>query len=366
MMNIVFITDTHGRANNPISRKDDFPITVLRKIEWAVELANKHKAPLLHGGDWLQRPDVSPTFISSLARILMEAKYGVYSVLGNHDIYSYNQDSFWRSPLSILVNCGIITLVGRAGVEFYEKDREDSATVCFVSGVSAHQTLDKNGRVEDYIVSQDQITHSFGPEDKVYSIHMVHGFLADHDWGKNIPHTLIDNTVEKNCANVILTGHEHSGYNVIEKVNSDGHKIIYCNPGSLLRVTAGVGDMRDDVQAALIQVTRDDISVKLVKCPIAEEADKVLDRDKLEEEKTRNKSLEMFASKLSGISEDFKVEKIEIKSAAEMLTKFVEEIKKDEELSALTAEDIINESYSLLSEAEEQMQENSKKRRVSE
>ena len=94
-MKFVFITDTHGRASNPISRKDDFPATVLAKIDWAVELANRCTAPLLHGGDWLQRPDVSPTFIANLGKILMKAKWGVYSVLGNHDIYSYNQDSFW-------------------------------------------------------------------------------------------------------------------------------------------------------------------------------------------------------------------------------------------------------------------------------
>ena len=359
-MNFVFITDTHGRANNPISRKDDFPQTVLSKIYWAVELANKHEAPLLHGGDWLQRPDVSPTFISHLAKILMKAKYGVYSVLGNHDIYSYNQESFWRSPLSILVNCGIIKLVDEKGVEFrddlFERTHEGAAVK--VTGVSAHQMLDKNGRVEDYIVPEKT--------DGVYTIHIVHGFLANKDWGKNIPHTLIDNTAEGNFADVVLTGHEHSGYNVIEKTNSTGHRIIYCNPGSLLRVTAGVGDMRDDVQAALIEATKDEISVRLVKCPIAEDADKVLDRAKLEEEKTRTKSLELFASKLSGISSEFKLEKLEVSTAAEMLTKFVEEIKKDDELSMLTADDIIKESFALLSEAEEQMIENNKKRRVSE
>ena len=192
-MNFVFITDTHGRANNPISRKDDFPQTVLSKIYWAVELANKHEAPLLHGGDWLQRPDVSPTFISHLAKILMKAKYGVYSVLGNHDIYSYNQESFWRSPLSILVNCGIINLIDRNGAEF----TNTLGTTIKVTGVSAHQMLDKNGRVEDYIVPEKT--------NGIYNIHIVHGFLANKDWGKNIPHTLIDNTTSAKFPSDVLS-----------------------------------------------------------------------------------------------------------------------------------------------------------------
>lgn len=350
-MKLVFVTDTHARAKNPISRKDDFQATVMKKLSWVVDYANSIDATIIHGGDWLQRPDVSPNLIGMLGKILLKAKNPIYSVIGNHDIYSYNIDTFERTPLSILTKCGIITQIPQDVLL-------EIGDNVFLKGVSAHPLLDKNGRTCDYKISYEE---SEG-RDGIYIL-VVHGFLADHDWGPNVPHTKIDDTVEGNVADFVLTGHEHSGYGIIEK--HDGpHKISYCNPGSLLRVTAGVGDMRDEVRVAVIDTEAE--TIELVNVDIAKPADEVLDRDKLVEEKERAKTLELFAEKASQISRNILLEPTEQKSISDLLDEYINALKEDEELKDLISSETILEAHNLLSEAELADQESKKKRRADE
>lgn len=353
-MKFVFMTDLHGRANNPISRKDFFPDTILKKCEWVVNYANQMDAVILCGGDWLQRPDTSPNFIASLAKILMKARRGVYSVLGNHDIYSYNIDSFTRTPLYLLFACGIIKLLTNKPTVFAGEDGK----YIEVTGVSSHPMLDKNHETKDYVLKGREM------RDDTFRIHVVHGFLANKKWPDQVPHTLIDDTTEENCADVILTGHEHSGYNVIEKetsVSGNTHFITYCNPGSLARVTAGVGDMRDDVRIALID-NNAVCKVSLISVP-CKKAEDVLDREKLVEEKKQSHSIEAFAVKLANIQNADAEDTVRYSSAIEMLTEYVKKIRENGEAAEWVTDEIVKLATEVLTQSEEQMAESRKRRR---
>ena len=347
MIKLVFMTDTHGRANNPVSRKDDFPQTILNKIEWVVNYANMNNAYILHGGDWIHRPDTSPTWISALAKILIKAEKPVLSVLGNHDIYSYNISTFKRTPLSILEACDCVHFIS-SDKPYIIQDGEDKIQI---TGVSAHPLLDRGGRVSDYILTSKQYP----------AVHIVHGFLANKSWPADVPHTLINDVCENNCADVILTGHEHSGYNIVEK-----NGIKFCNPGSLARVTASVGDMRDTVQIAEITYDNNTFDIKLVPVTVAKPAEEVLDRKELVEEKSREQFLNVFSEKLISIQQETKLDEEDTRSAADMLNSFIERLKDSEysDLEGSVTQDVIRMCHALLSEAEEAETASRKQRRA--
>ena len=298
-MKFLFMTDTHGRTNSPISRKDDFPSTILRKIEWCVDKANKENRIILHGGDWVNRPDTAPTFVSVLARAFGKCHNDVIGVLGNHDLYGYNTGSFRRTPLSIVNACGGIKILDD-GVSMCLEDPSDGLVV-YISGVSSHALLDKNGRTSDYYTPRNGIPKL--PNE--VRIHIVHGFLTDHDWPDSVPYTKIQDILDTD-ADILLTGHEHIGFNIITQ-----NETIFCNPGALGRVSASVGDVNRLVQVADIDVLMGvdgealyQVSLKQLPDTVALPADEVLDRERLEAEKRAAQQIESFAEQISIIETD--------------------------------------------------------------
>lgn len=292
-MKFLFMTDTHGRTNSPISRKDDFPSAILKKMRWCVDKANDEGRMILHGGDWVNRPDTAPTFISMMASILGLCENGVVGILGNHDIYGYNTDSFRRTPMSIVNACNQIHILPNDESVLLEGD----GVRVYISGVSSHALLDKNGRTEDYCTPRKDKPKAV---DEI-RIHIVHGFLTDHDWPESVPYTKIQDVLDTD-ADILLTGHEHTGYGIF--TNND---TTFCNPGALGRVSAAVGDVNRSVQVADIDVFLENgcakYNVSLVSLPdtIALPADEVLDRERLEAEKRTAQQIESFAEQIGEI-----------------------------------------------------------------
>lgn len=292
----VFVTDLHGRTNNPISRKDDFPETILKKIAWVVDYANGIGAGILCGGDWLNRPDTSAAFISKMCGILEGADNAVIGVLGNHDLFGYNVKSFARTPLAIAAACNNIHILGNE-----EIDMGDESVHIYISGSHSSPLIDRGGRTEEYYTPRKDKPKSVNE----VRIHIVHGFLTDKDWPDGVPYTKID-AVKDTDADILLAGHEHLGFGI--KTAED---TIFCNPGALGRVSAGVGEINRDVKIAEITIQKRlneevEYSVKLIPLPgdIALPASDVLDREKIELEKEMQKKIEGFAEQIRENSAD--------------------------------------------------------------
>jgi DNA repair exonuclease SbcCD nuclease subunit len=286
----VFMTDIHGRTNNPISRKDDFPETILNKLRWVVDYANRNDAGILCGGDWLNRPDTSATFISKMCGILEMAQQPVVGILGNHDLFGYNAKSFTRTPLAIAAACNNMHILGEE-----EVDVGSDTFHIYLSGSHSSPLIDRAGRTEEYYTPRRNKPKSV---DEV-RIHIVHGFLTDKDWPDGVPYTKID-AVKDTDADILLAGHEHLGFGI----KTDGDT-IFCNPGALGRVSAGIGEINRDVKIAEITVWKElnmpiQYSIKLVPLPeeIARPASEVLDREKIELEKEMRKKIDGFAEQI--------------------------------------------------------------------
>lgn len=307
----VYFTDPHLRGNNPLSRKDDFVATAFKKIEWVVDYANNADAAIICGGDWVQRPDTAPNVIAQLQRILSKAKNPIFTVLGNHDIYGYNPGTFFRTPLHIIEVAGTIKRLSAEPTVWREVQ---------LTGVDAHYDLDQHGRTIDYTEIQ---------ENGLAKIHVVHGFLTDHEW-PHVPCTILE-AVQDTMADLILTGHEHSGFGLYES-----GKKKFCNPGALLRVSASVGDVNQVVKVAKITVNSDShqIDVKLIPLPgeVARPAEEVLDRERLLEEKRIEQVMANFTDNLGTFTLD------PSKTPTQMLQDYATQEALDPRLVSLTSQ----------------------------
>lgn len=331
-MKLIFITDTHGMASNPGSRLDTFSEAMLNKMRYVGEYANEIGASaILHGGDWLHTPDVSEGFIRDLAMVVNNYPCPTLGVLGNHDIYGYNPATFNRTAFGVAEGCGVFE---RLGAE--PRILMNGFNSASITGQDSYFDLDKEGHIGDY-------TNTKTTKGSV-NIHIVHGMLVERDWPMVTCTTLAQVMDNNPSADIILTGHEHTGFGVKEFYRSDGMgKVIFCNPGSLLRVTAGTGDIRKDARMAVITIEDGDYRVELVNLPlnIARPASEVLDADKLAAEKANKENLQSFITKMNSVTirNDFNV--------YESLNNLCE----GEDIN----EEVLNECRSQLEKAEEQM-----------
>lgn len=333
MIKLIYMTDTHGRATSPTSRLDNFPLVLLDKLKWVGEYAKEIKANgVLHGGDWLESPDVSEGYIGDMAKVLKEYPCPIFSIIGNHDIYGYNPDTFKRTGLGIAQVSGIFTRLYRDFPVFIEGETE---SVC-LTGQDAIYDLDKNGN--DFYYT-DTPSNEYYFDKPCTDIHIVHGMLVEKDWPM-VSCTVIDKIKDECAADIILTGHEHTGFSIKTCENT-----TFCNPGSLSRVTASVGDVRKDVRIAVITIVGSSYNIELVNLPdhIAKSANLVIDRDKLIQEKSAKENLNKF---IENITKGKVAKTSDVYDAADALG---EELGLDKE--------VIEKSKSALRKAEEELKD---------
>lgn len=264
-MKFLYFTDTHIRGSNPKNRLDNFQDTLEKKFEEVVEISQREEVDyVLHGGDLFDRPDTSVSIINRFARVLKKIEVPIYIISGNHDIYGHNPDTINRTMLGLLDTIDILNII-------------DNEIVI----------LEKNG-VRVQLSGQPYIFNIDGPDKLKYyspreidpsvdfSIHMVHGMLLEKIFFEGVDYTLIDNIVDTK-ADVILSGHYHSGYNTL---NINGKYFI--NPGSLVRITNSLSEMKRRPKVVIIEVSKEEINFKEIYLKTALNGEEVLDREAIE------------------------------------------------------------------------------------
>ncbi len=104
----IAVADIHTRASNPQFRIDSYPIAILNKVKFIVKTANKYRATIFIAGDIFHNLKVSYKYTNQLIRILRKAKYGIYTVPGQHDQEHHEQD-MTPTPYQNLIEAGVIT-----------------------------------------------------------------------------------------------------------------------------------------------------------------------------------------------------------------------------------------------------------------
>lgn len=276
MNKFIFVGDLHLRGNNPRNRIDDYQTAADNKLREVLRMAGEIQADaILIPGDIWDRPEVSIGVLLHYASILNVSPCPIYTTVGNHDIYGYNLSTYARSSLRLL--------------ELLVSDLH-------VIGMGTTAV----GMVDSYITatpySNDMDIDGFGygfndgnnGYDGTPRIHIAHGMLLDHKPPFD-RYTLVDDC--KTDADLILTGHDHTGFGVIKR--RDGK--IFCNPGALMRMSASINEIERPVQVAVITVDKSNIDVQLVPLASAKPGDEVLDRSKIDEAKARQYAMDNFS-----------------------------------------------------------------------
>jgi exonuclease SbcD len=272
-MKLLFVGDLHLRGTNPRNRTDKYMDAVSAKLQEVFALAEQHQVrAVLCPGDVFDRPEVATGVLIETMDMMRKCPVNFFTCPGNHDIYGYNLDTYNRSSLLLLSE-----LVPRLHVLL-------SPDEPIIFGDTAIT-------FSPYTNRMDHDGYGYSPaarmKDTRLHIHVAHGMLLDHTPPFD-RFTLIQDVNTE--ADIVLSGHDHTGFGVYHR--ADGK--IFCNPGSLTRMSASINEIERTVQVALIDTETKNI--ELIPLKSAKPGAEVLDRSKIEADQKRQYAMEEFAA----------------------------------------------------------------------
>jgi len=219
-MRILHITDSHGTAKGPESRKDVYYITFLKKLyELGFVIKKLNVDMVIHTGDLFHTARVSDKFAGQVSAMIKSMGVPFYVVPGNHDIEGYTTDTIDQTKLGLLAKAGVVTILDRDNpIRITATQNGEEFTVA-ISGQEYYAHIDE-GNMRDFEMQQDEAD---------LNILAIHGYIADTPQHPDIKCTMANDIVTD--ADLILTGHYHRSFEW-----SDGQNLDIFNPGSMMRV----------------------------------------------------------------------------------------------------------------------------------
>lgn len=278
MIRFIYTGDWHLRGTNPRNRIDDYVAAVEEKFDEIYSLANKWECQaIIMPGDVWDRPEVSISVLLHFANKLKESPVEIYATPGNHDVYGYNVATYERSSLKLL----------ELLVPQFHIVTDPQQSVLFDGVQLTFSPFSSKMDINGYGYSPEGVAAV--TLDNKYRIHVAHGMLLDH---KPPFDRYTDINDVHSDADMILTGHDHTGYGIYNR--KDGK--VFCNPGAIMRLAASHTEIERPIQVALITVDDGKGSIELIPLKCAKPGDEVLDRSKIEAETARQYAMETFAA----------------------------------------------------------------------
>lgn len=288
MIRFIYFGDPHIRGTNPRNRVDSYPDAWKAKLREIWQMGREHKvAAFLQPGDTFDLPDVANSVLNDAADIFAEAPAPIYTTAGNHDIPGYNVAAFGNTSLRLLERIvpQLHVVNDPSKAVYFGNHDEVAVTFTPYSG-----QIDRDG----YGYCPETAPDVY-PNGKTFKIHVAHGMLLDHTPPFD-RFTLVQEV--KTTANMVLTGHDHTGYGIYRR--ADG--VIFCNPGSLTRLTASQTEISRPIQIALITVEGGQGHIDLIPLQAAAPGPEVLDRSRIEKEAQRQYAMENFAALIQTVN----------------------------------------------------------------
>jgi DNA repair protein SbcD/Mre11 len=259
-MNLLYLTDPHFSAYNPLSRKDNYMQTCFLKLEEVREISKREKCEaLLISGDffhlksWMKNPYL---LTNKLIEYFTSLRIPIFGIYGDHDLSDRNAINLDRQPLGTLVRGAGIELIDKGGMVTLGDG-------IYVTGSPKTDLYESD--ITNYV--PEEITGA------KYHIHMVHGDLYP---SKPVyePYTLYESLISS-PANLTLRGHIHRNDGIVQV-----GKTSIVGIGSLTRGTFNTDSINRRPSVAIIDTTND--SVKIIELKSAPEARDIFDFDKKE------------------------------------------------------------------------------------
>lgn len=206
-MDFVFITDPHLTSESNVRVDEDYCLTIIKKLDFAVEKANEWDAQLLIGGDLFDKPSVADFVKTSLIGCFKKAKYVPITIRSNHDTLFNSPKMDYKTSLQVLHESGILYYMRN---EFLDVEVREGQKV----------------RITNQRPMQDCGIPQIG---------LFHGFLNKEDG----PNTFLFTDVPQEDKCIICLGHDHVPYTPVIYHNSTIFRI-----GSLVRAIRNDDELR--------------------------------------------------------------------------------------------------------------------------
>lgn len=311
MTKLLILGDLHITDKRPVNRKDDYQAAISNKLIEIFGIAKERKVEaILCMGDVFNNPTVSITLLMWATELFEQCPVPFYVTPGNHDLFSYNLNTYNRTSLMLL---------SRLVPNFHVKTSRD------------HSTLIGNSRIDFQEHSANVDTENLNAyymdntDDASVNIKVVHGMLLDHEPPFE-PYTTLDK-VDTN-ADVLLTGHDHRGFGV-KKVGDT----LCVNLGSLMRSASNEVDRRPRVGV----LDTDTIQVEVLNLNTAEPGLSVFDMQAVQDKKERDEYVKNFKN----LVDDLKTE-TDLSSEA-LLKTVAKQLKSDKNVLNLALDRLVQQ-----------------------
>ena len=193
-MKLVEFNDAHIRGSTPRSRTDDYPETLWQKFQQLTKFIKKHHIEaVLNGGDLFDTPDPSTGIVNRYLQLFSSWGIPMYSIIGSHDKFGYNDKTLERTALGTLRAAGVTDIIS------YPTRIGEG---CSIAGISHSYDLDENPEVDYY----------YGKDNDDYLIQMCHGMITEGTFfGK---YTVYDQI--RTEADLVICAHYHPGFGPYE------------------------------------------------------------------------------------------------------------------------------------------------------
>jgi DNA repair exonuclease SbcCD nuclease subunit len=257
-VNFVYSTDWHLSNHPPGRRQDDYQAAILAKIEFIRQLAEKHHAITLCGGDvFHSKNPKSPSngfgLLFPLLRTLRRFPMGVFGSVGNHDLSYDRMDSLPNQPLGLLIAAGVYYNLNEESVLFVNEDETVRVLVETFPYEHGRETLE---RLLETGKRPEGVTHRIG---------IVHAYGRSGDGSTFFGEIQIGyNQIQHLDYDFMLWGHDHSRHET-ETVGN----ITHVNLGSLARAAYDYDEIDRPVIATIMSFATDGIRYKEREIPVS-------------------------------------------------------------------------------------------------
>lgn len=229
--NIMFVGDVHLSPRTPISRKDDYPQTMLNKLSKLYNVAKENKVnDIIFLGDIFNTRHMTLNYFIKCFKVFSDlaSVSKLHLVVGNHDITYNNESTLQDSPIQILYDSGL-----------FERHnfKENILPVALDE--------DELFYFYDYTVPVQEIQPV--PEGcKGCTNFLIGHYFYCIGFGDE-EHTLTKEMCSKLGYNYYILGHDHTPYTPVKTKEYEVHR-----PGSLSRATSNTCQVsRDTIQVVI-------------------------------------------------------------------------------------------------------------------
>ncbi len=288
MAKFLYSTDHHFHHIGPVKRIDDFPQSLLEKLEETVQLSNDLSCDaMLFGGDFFNNTSPGPKIIKQIIQVLRGAKAPIWAIMGNHDV----PGNLEASEDKIL---GLLREFDDFPINYIDESRPVIIDNVTIEGIPFYRGIEKA-----------LLAHNKQPEPN--RVLMAHAFIADKP-------CMFDYCFYgdlKLSAVAILTSHYHTSFGV--KENGNGN--VFVSPGGFSRLT--VQDVNRTPQVSVVEIDGYTCKVDMLPLTTAKPVEEIFDLNELRAKSEAEDSLKLFVDKISNVELAF----VDIPSLIDRLSK---------------------------------------------